>query len=199
MKPFFAHIQRYTLRGLLAIIPLLLSILAISLLYVLVDKKILLFINQFIDVRYIPGLGIFLVLGILYLLGLLVSNVMGRQFFALIENISQRIPIIQLIYSTVKSFSESFENKNGKPVILQRAVWVDFNDGGHKSLGFVIKSVTDERADKELLVVYIPRSPNPLRGYVFVLPPEQVIDTPWSIDEALRMDMTAGIISPAKF
>ena len=57
MKKFSLHTRTYILRGLLAIIPLLLCFLAIKLLYVLIDKQVMKFLSQFVDIRQIPGLG----------------------------------------------------------------------------------------------------------------------------------------------
>src|ERR1017187_2831624 len=98
MKNFIIHARSYILRGLFAIIPLLLCITAIRLLYVLIDKQVMKFLAQFIDIRQIPGLGIILLLICLYFIGLIFSNVIGRQILRFIESISERIPIIKIIY-----------------------------------------------------------------------------------------------------
>src|ERR1700686_3800695 len=105
MKGFFDHIRSYILRGLLAIIPLLLCITAIRLLYILIDKQVMKFLAQYIDIRQIPGLGILLLLISLYIIGLIFSNVVGRQIFAFIGNVTERIPIIKFIYSIGKQIS----------------------------------------------------------------------------------------------
>ena len=58
MKNFFKHARSYIFRGFLAIIPLFLCVLAVQLLYTLIDKKVIGFLNNFFEVRQIPGLGI---------------------------------------------------------------------------------------------------------------------------------------------
>src|SRR5580704_13220690 len=107
MKDFFVHIRMYILRGLLAIIPLLLCVTAIRLLYILIDKQVIKFLDQYINIRQIPGLGILLLLISLYFIGLIFSNVVGRQIFSFIGNITERIPIIKFIYSVGKQLSDS--------------------------------------------------------------------------------------------
>src|ERR1700679_3475957 len=99
MKNFFSHIRTYILRGLLAIIPLLLCFLAVKLLYVLIDKQVMTFLAHYFDIRQIPGLGILLLLVSLYVIGLIFSNVVGRQILSFIGNVTERIPIIKFIYS----------------------------------------------------------------------------------------------------
>ena len=93
MKQFFSHARSYIFRGLLAIIPLLLSVIAVRLLYELIDKRVVAFLDQFIHVRQIPGLGILLILICLYFIGLVVSSIFGRQILLLIEYVSAAFPL----------------------------------------------------------------------------------------------------------
>ena len=88
MKSFFNHIRVYVLRGFLAIIPIALCFLAVRVLYLLIDKRVMVFLNQYIAVRQVPGLGILLLLICLYFIGMVVSNIVGRQIFHLIEQIT---------------------------------------------------------------------------------------------------------------
>ena len=94
MKRLFSHIRINVVRGLLASTPVLLCVVALYLLYIFIDKNIVGFLSYFIDIRRIPGLGLLLFLICLYLLGLIVSNVIGRQFFKIIERISQKSPYL---------------------------------------------------------------------------------------------------------
>ena len=79
MKHFIEHLRTFIFRGLLAVIPLLLCVFAVQLLYTLIDKRVLEFLSKFFEVRKIPGLGILLVLILLYFIGLVVSNIIGNQ------------------------------------------------------------------------------------------------------------------------
>src|SRR5271169_1968868 len=107
MKNFLSHAGTYILRGFLAIIPLLLCIIAVLLLYDFIDKQVIRFLNHFINIRQIPGLGILLLLITLYFIGLIFSNVMGRQILKFFENVSERIPIIKVVYSLGKQLSDT--------------------------------------------------------------------------------------------
>src|SRR5271170_2656402 len=122
MKNFFIHIRMYMLRGLLAIIPLLLCITAIRLLYFLIDKQIMRFLAQYIDIRQIPGLGILLLLISLYFIGLIFSNVVGRQIFSFIGNITERIPIIKFVYSIGKQISDTLSMTDPHKQAFKKAV-----------------------------------------------------------------------------
>src|SRR5947207_332979 len=108
MKQLLTHVRNCIFRGLIAIIPLLMCALAIRLLYVLIDKKIIVFLGKFFEIKQTPGLGILLLLICLYLIGLIFSNIVGRQFLKLVERISQRIPFVKTIYGIGKQLTQSF-------------------------------------------------------------------------------------------
>ena len=195
MKKFFSHIRVYILRGLLAIIPLLLCITAIRLLYILIDKQVMKFLAQFIDIRQIPGLGILLLLISLYIIGLIFSNVLGRQIFRFIDNITERIPIIKFIYSIGKQLSETFAMTDPQKQAFKRTVLVNTFNGNGWMVGFVTGTVKDQEG-QELLRIFVPSAPHPLTGIVFIVKPSQTLECDWTVEEALKMVVSIGIVSP---
>ncbi len=197
MKHFFLHLRVYIFRGLLAVIPLLLSILAVKLLYELIDKRVMAFIDDFVNVRQIPGLGILLVLVCLYLIGLIVSNVIGRQIFNLIERVTKRIPVIKAIYQVGQQLTEGLSVAEGKQA-FQKALLVDCNNTGVWTVAFVTGRTVEEDSGIEMLRMFVPTVPNPTTGFVFVVRPDQTKDPGWTVEEALKMIVSAGIISPAR-
>ena len=194
MKKFFGHARTYILRGLLAIIPLLLCFIAIKLLYVVIDKQVMKFLAQFIDIRQIPGLGILLLLISLYFIGLVFSNVVGRQIFRFIDVITERIPIIKFIYGVGKQFSETLSMTDPQKQAFKKAVLIDTFNGNGWMLGFLTGSVKGPNGE-ELFRVFVPSAPHPLTGIVFIVKPSQVLDCGWTVEEALKMVVSIGIIS----
>jgi uncharacterized membrane protein len=195
MKKFFIHIGIYILRGLLAIIPIFLCWAAIWLLRKFIDLQVLKFLAQYIDIRQIPGLGIVLLLAFLYIIGLIFSNVLGRQVFMLIDNIAQRIPIIKIIYGVGKQFSETLSVSDPQKQAFKKAIWVQSFNGQGWMLGFITGSIKGPTGE-ELLKVFVPSSPHPLTGIVFIIKPSLVTDCGWTVEEALKMVVSIGIISP---
>ncbi len=196
MNNFFVHARIYIFRGLLAIIPLLLSYLAVKLLYVLIDKRVIALIEPLMPIRHIPGLGILLVLICLYIIGLIVSNVMGRQIFRLIESITERIPVIKAIYQVGKQLSDSLSVTDGKQA-FKKALLIDANNFGVWTVAFVTGTIKDNQTGEELLRMFVPTVPNPTTGFIFLVKSSQTIDPGWSVEEAIKMIVSAGIISPA--
>ena len=195
MKNFFQHARTYIFRGLLAIIPLLLCALAVQLLYVLIDKRIMGFLNKFFEVRKIPGLGILLLLMALYLLGLIVSNIMGRQALKVVEKISQKIPIIKSIYGVGKQLSQGISTSQEKQS-FKKAVLVKIDPKSELWIPAFVMSTSKSDQGEELSFVYVPTVPTPTGGFVFVVKSSQIMDPGWSVEECLKIIVSMGFISP---
>jgi len=195
MKDFLAHARSYILRGFLAITPLLLCVITIILFYDFIDKQVINFLQHFINIRHIPGLGIILLLICLYFIGLILSNVVGRQILKFIESVSERIPIIKVIYGVGKQLSETLSMTDPAKQAFKRAVMVNTFSGNGWMVGFVVGSIKDQNGE-EMLKVFVPSAPHPLTGIVFIVKPSQTIDCGWTVEEALKMVVSIGIISP---
>ena len=194
MKRFWKHLRTHIFRGFLAIIPLGLSYLLIRFLYIAVDTRVAAIIEKVAGFN-IPGLGILLVLVLLYLLGLVASNWMGRKVFALIERVTRRIPLIKTIYTLGKQLADAFSlpEKQG----LKRAVMVEHFRPGVWSIGFVTGAVIDkDKRDEKMVRVFIPTAPNPTAGFVIVVKESQVRDLDWSVTEAMNSIISGGIVGP---
>ena len=196
MKTFFTHARNYILRGLLAIIPLLLCAVALQLLYVLIDKRVMGLLDHFIEIRHIPGLGILLVLVTLYFMGLIVSNIVGHQFFRFIEWISQRIPFIKTIYGVGKQLSHGLSVVDGDKQAFKKAVLVKLGSDGAMIPAFVMNSLIDHKTKEEFLFVLAPTAPTPGSGFVLVVKASQTVDPGWTVEECLKAIVSVGIVSP---
>lgn len=207
MKNFFPHLRAYILRGLLAVIPLLLCALAIQLLLSLIDQRVLGFLSQFIEdhkvpgmgiwlaIIKIPGMGIVLLLICLYLVGLVVSNYLGRRVFTAFENITQRIPFIKTIYGVGKQLSQGLSLADGEQT-FKDPILVKLRDESIWAPAFVMSSTKDPKTNEELLFVLIPTAPNPVSGYVLMVKASETIRPGWTVEECLKMIISLGIISP---
>jgi len=195
MKKIFIHLGRYILRGLLAVIPLFLCFIAIWFLRKFIDKQILSHLPSFIDKHQIPGLGILLLLLSLYLIGLIFSNVLGREILKFIHSVAERIPIINFIYGLGKQLSDTLSDAGSQKQAFKKAVFVNSFNGNGWMLGFVTGSIKGQNGE-ELIRVFVPSSPHPLTGIVFIVKPSEILECGWSVEEALKMVVSIGIISP---
>lgn len=193
MKSFGQHFGMYVVRGLLAIIPLWLTFLACKFIYILVDKNITDMIDHYTGFR-IPGLGLIVVIFILYFLGLLSSHVVGKRFFGFLEKISNRIPLVKTTYQVGQQVANAFSLPEKQ--VFKKAVLVDFLQKDSKAIGFITGVVEDQKRGKRLLKVFVPTTPNPTSGFLLVMEESDTIDPGWTVEEAMRAVISGGIIGP---
>lgn len=196
MRNVFRHLKTYIFRGFLAIIPLILSFFVVQFIYLTIDRRVTGIIERIIGFR-IPGLGILLVLILLYLLGLAASNWIGKRVFNFIDRITARIPLIKTIYKLGRQLGEAFSFPEKQ--VFKRAVMIEQFRPGVWSIGFVAGFVIDREAKGEkLLKVFIPTTPNPTTGFMVIVKESQVRSLDWTITEAMNAILSGGIISPER-
>jgi len=132
-------------------------------------------------------------LGGLYAIGVITSMVVGRQVLALLERMLERLPLVQTIYGATKRFLETVRKP---PVSGQRVVLISFPSPEMKAVGLVTKVMTDPDTGRQLAAVYVPTSPNPTSGYIEIVPLDDIVQTDWSIEEAMSFVMTGGTNAP---
>jgi len=199
MKRMLAHLRANVFRGMIVIIPIALTAIAISFLYSVIDRRVAVWISVRIG-YFIPGLGIVLVLIALYLLGLSASNVLGRQVLRLLERITKRIPIVRTTYQVGQQIGAALSVPGRRA--FQRVVLIEHLYPGSWAIGFVTGSieagaaVDGHPAARRLLKVFVPLPPNPTTGFLLFLPPERTRELNWTIEEGLKTVISAGMIGP---
>ena len=193
MNKVFRHLRTFIFRGLLAVIPLVLVYFVVRFLYLTVDQRVAGLVEKRVGFA-IPGLGVVIVLVILYLLGLAASNWAGKQFFNIIDRVSGRIPLVKTIYNLGKQLGKAL----GLPEkqAFRRVVMVEFFRPGLWSVGFVTGSVADKATGEKSLKVFIPTAPNPTAGFMVVVREEAVRPLDWTVQEAMNAILSGGVAGP---
>jgi len=115
----------------------------------------------------------------------------------LIQGLANRIPLVRTIYQigTQLAVSLSLPEKQA----FKRAVLVEYLKPGMWTIGFVTGTVIDKNNKGDtLLKVFVPTPPNPASGTTVVVKESQTRDPGWSIEEALRYVISAGVIGPTE-
>jgi len=200
-----SHFKGYFLTGLVALLPLWVTIILLRALFYIISnatRPILQpILREWTPLEYAPflfDLTCFLgTLLIVYLVGVLVSNLVGRQIFVKVERLIFRLPIVADVYQAVRKLTDMFSsNANSK---FRRVVLVEFPRKGIYSVGFLTSDQTGEVQEKtaEFVVnVFVPTTPNPTSGFLIMVPKEGVIPLEMSVDDAIRMIMSGGIMMP---
>ena len=141
----------------------------------------------------IPGAGFGITLVLIILVGFIASNVIGRRLIQYGESAIPWMPLVHQLYTGIKqileSFSASRENSRLQPVL------VEFPKKGMKAIGFITSELLHE-SGKKLFVVFIPTSPNPATGFMEIMEESEIIHTNISIENAIKMVVSAGSVVP---
>jgi len=147
-----------------------------------------------IDPTFQYVLAVLFTIGGLYLIGLLTSFVVGRRVIAWFEALVTRLPLVQTIYKVTKSV---FQTLQKPPVRGQRVVLINFPSPQLKTIAFVTRELRDKSSGRSLVAVYVPTAPNPTSGYIEILPLDDVVQTDWTVEEAMTFVVTGGTNGPA--
>lgn len=144
----------------------------------------------------VPLLAVLLTLFLLYLLGLLTANVVGSRMLAAIEAGLSRLPLVKTIYHSTKQIVTTLAG--GQSLHFQRVVMVEFPHPGMKCIGFLTAVMEDADTGRKMASVFIATTPNPTTGYMQIVPLDRVSETGWSVEDAIKLLMSGGILSPPK-
>lgn len=181
--------------GALVAFPLVVSIFFAKFMFTLLDSWSYPVSKQLFG-REVPGVGAALALVLIFLLGLLGHNVLGRRVLKIGEAILGRVPLLRPIYVGAREVTRAFGHDRTKG--FRRVVLIPFPLDDVWSIGFLTNEfeVTSDAGPTRMLAVFMPTTPNPTTGYYMLLPPEKVRDTSLGVEEAIRMVISGGLVSP---
>jgi uncharacterized membrane protein len=194
-------LRRILVAGLLVWLPVLATVLVLRFILDLTDRTLLLLPmsmrpEALLGMR-LPGFGAVFAFVVLLLTGLLVTNIIGRTFLGFWEDLLNRIPFVRALYGGVKSFSETLLSNSGNS--FKKVLLIEYPRQGIWSIGFQtaagIPEIT-ERTGEQQVCVFIPTTPNPTSGFIMLVPLSQVIELDMTVDAALKMIVTLGVVAP---
>lgn len=141
------------------------------------------------------GLAILLV----YIVGLLIGNLIGRSIWRLAEMLVMRVPLVRAIYPAVKQVTDFLLAERSAQFQGSRVVAVKPHSSGIWSVGLVtgtgLKPLS-ETLGEDMVTVFIPSSPTAFSGYVVVVPRAEMVELPMTVEEALRLLVSGGVLTP---
>jgi len=204
-----AALQRYLLTGLIALLPLWLTLWVFDLIFQQLSAIGLPWVDGILDAiaAIWPGAqplldsiwakrlvaALLTLVGIIGL-GFLTTRVLGKRLLGAFDRLMQRIPLVQVIYGSVKKLLDVLSRKPGSG---QRVVLLAFPTPSMRAVGLLTRVMTDSNSGRELAVVYVPTTPNPTSGYIEIVPMEELVMTNWTMDEAMSFIVSGGAIAPA--
>lgn len=193
--------KRILLTGLVILVPVTLTIYILKQIFDFMDGIFAPVIDKAIGVylpgAHVPGLGLALTLLVVLLLGWLSTNVVGRQLIHGIESLICRIPVAKSIYSATKGVLEAVSFDQGDA--FQRVVLIEYPKENIFALAFVTRSASWPNLHpktSDLLLVFVPTTPNPTSGFLLLVPRGEAIPVPISVEQGIRMVISGGILLP---
>jgi uncharacterized membrane protein len=146
----------------------------------------------------VPGTGLIIALCTLTLLGFLTANLVGRKLVEASENILNRMPVVRPIYKSLKQIFETLFSKSGSS--FRRVGLVEFPSPGMWSLVFLSNPASPDIAarlpETEHVAAFMPCTPNPTTGFFFYVPRRDIIDLDITVEAAMTLLMSAGMVQP---
>ncbi len=193
------QLKRYFITGLLVITPIWGTYLVLSTLLRFLEG----FLGNFlkgIAIYYIPGMGIITLVVLIFLVGVLTTNFIGKKVMSLWERAMNKVPLVRSIYTVFKHIVDTL-SMQGKEQ-FNRVVLIEFPKDGVYSIGFVTGVARGEvqNLTKETVInVFVPTTPNPTTGFFILVPENKVIPLSMSVEDAMKTIISGGLYSPASY
>lgn len=190
--------------GLLIILPLVASLWVLNLLFGIIDGLVTQNVLRLLEVG--PPLAwwmlwslrltsVAVVLAVLYLIGLLGTNVFGRRLLHAGDRAAERVPVIGGVYRATRQVIDALGR--GRVAPFRRCVLVPFPRKGLWTLAFVTNEDVGALGEppQPVHAVFLPTTPNPTSGYMLFVPAEDCIPLQMTIEEGVKMVVSGGIVA----
>ncbi len=205
LRPFLAT----WLTGLLAILPLLLTVGLVAWVVGL--------LNRFVGPESTLGrslsvlgmlagnpalawlVGTALVLAAIYLLGLLVQSRLKGPVMAAMDASMRRIPLVGRVYEVAQRFVGVIGDRGkAADIAAMSPVWCSFGESGVKVLGLLPNPEPVEILGRRHLAVLVPTAPIPVGGGLLYVPVESVAPAAIGVDTLTSVYLSMGITAPVQ-
>lgn len=198
MESIRSTLKRRFLAGLIILVPGLITVSAIVWFFRFVDGLLAPLYDRFLGYET-HGLGFISAVVLVFIVGLVSTNVFGKKVIGFLDRIFRRIPVFKGFYTAVKQLVDAFSPDNTSS--FKEFVIVEYPRPGAFAFGFLTKERTI-RADKNgrescLRVVYIPTN-NLYLGEVVLFREGDVFYTDLPIEEGIRIILSGGIAAPPR-
>lgn len=200
-KPFSirATFKRRFFAGLLVSVPIIFTLLIITWFFQFVDGLLGSFYDDFLN-YHIPGLGFISAIVLIFIVGVISTNVFGRKVIESFEKIMLHIPIFKSIYTAIKQLVDAFSPES-KGSSFKRFVIVEYPRQGVYSFGFLTKEYTIRKGkdgnEQSLRAVYIPTN-HLYFGEIALFGEKDVFYTDIPIEEGVKIILSGGIAAPER-
>jgi uncharacterized membrane protein len=143
----------------------------------------------------VPGAGVLLCVIAITAIGAIFSNVLGRGLLRFAERIIARVPLVRLLYTTLRDLVSAFV---GDERGFDRPAAVALGEQGEiMALGFITQDDLGDFGLTGHVAVYFPQSYN-IAGHVLLVPASRVRPLDASPARVMALIVSGGITSGAR-
>lgn len=144
-----------------------------------------------------PVVSVLLFVSLIYILGVIGGNVLGRQLLKGVDKLLMQIPLVRGVYSATRQFLDTFSGDKSES--FKRVVLVEYPRKNLWALALVTTKATGEvpaRTGQKMIGLFLPTTPNPTSGWLVFVAEEETIPLEMSVDDAFKMIISGGILTP---
>jgi uncharacterized membrane protein len=196
-------LRRYFVAGILAFAPLGITIWAIAWIIQRLDNLLLprllsLLFPGLEKPPQLPLVGAIFTLLVILLMGVIARHFFGGRFVRAWERLLSRVPVARTIYGGVKQLFEAIFTQNQKSQ-FNRVVLIEYPRKGIYAVAFTTgpaRGRIQKATAHHMINCFLPTTPNPTSGFYLLVPDDEVIEVSLSVEEAFKLIMSAGLVSP---
>lgn len=187
---------RYSLAGLLVLVPAWVTVLILSAL-VRALNELIHDLPWNIGDRLLPGLSFVVLLLLIVIVGVIATHVVGRRIIIQAERWIERVPLVRSVYITLKGMTDllNFRSRFGRSTVVA----FPFPRDGLWAIGFVMgvaPPALQVAPTTSLLMVFVPTAIHPFTGFLAFVPQPQLRPINLLPEDAIKMECTAGLYKP---
>lgn len=199
-------VRTNVLVGLVLVTPIVVTAFVVNWLFTFITNRVLVFLPKHLrdsdhELMW-RVVALALVLMLMFFVGVLVRNILGKRLYRLGDQLISRIPIINRVYVATRQIITSLFQQ--RKTMFQEAVLIEYPRPGIFSIGFVTASIPPEvsrhiataQPGEECISVFIPTTPNPTSGWLCMVPRSSVQKLSMTSGEAMRLVVSGGAVFP---
>jgi uncharacterized membrane protein len=195
LNRIYRRLKQYFLSGLLLVVPLVITIVVIRAIFSFLDNLLLPYLQPSLGTWItIPGVGILITFAAIFLVGILVTNFIGRKLVNIGEYFLLKIPIAKSIYTSVKQILQTFSYSEGEG--QKKVVLVKYPREGIWSVGLKNGEIIHPKTNEKLQSILVIASINPTSGFFIMAAATDVVETDISVEDAMKWIVSGGIVTP---
>ncbi len=194
LKTFYRILKNNFLVGLVALLPIYVTIRVVLALLHHVDQFMAPYLQDILQGRQIPGLGAVVTFLLITLAGFLMKSMLFRKTGTILENLIASIPFVRTIYTSVKQVLQPLLGDD-RHKAFKHVVAFEWPGNGIWVMGFLVKEPDGEPSPDDDVLVFLPTNHLHL-GFVLALKRSKLRILDMSIEEALRTQFSLGVAAP---